>query len=164
MDIFFADPSEIPLPPDKVRIRLFHAEPYADFTRLKVNLELDPFQRRPSLELRLVDPSGREAASAEIIETMTRKLELNLHLRIQPEPGEYTLTAVLYYSDPPVFPNAASAAENPTQPSAPVSPPQTSAADTPSQLSTLNPPPTDFSENDSFVQLQVDTAYFRFII
>ena len=101
MDIFFADPSEIPLPPDEVRIRVLQADLWPDGRRVKVFMELDPFQKRPNAVLTIVDPEGHEVASADIIETMTRKIELNLHLRGELKKGNYTLDAVLFYADLP---------------------------------------------------------------
>lgn len=98
MDIFISDPSEIPLPPDEVRIRQIKFALSEDFHRFRIFIELDPFQKRPNIELKLLSPTGEEASHADIIETMHRKMELTLHLRIDPQPGEYRLNVVLYYS------------------------------------------------------------------
>jgi hypothetical protein len=105
MEIFFTDPSEIPLPPDEVRIRQLKFDLTSDGRRLKVYLELDPFQKRPNLELMLFDPAGQEISRVDIIETMSRKLELNLHLRAEPQPGEYSLQALLFYVEIPQQPD-----------------------------------------------------------
>lgn len=99
MDIFFQDPSEVPLPPDEVRIRQLLAEPMADGRRIKVHLELDPFQRRPSAELSIRAADGEERASTSIVESMTRKMEVTMHLRGAPPPGRYSLHVTLYYSE-----------------------------------------------------------------
>jgi hypothetical protein len=100
MDIFFQDPSEIPLSPDEVRIRHLRAEPWPDGRRVGVYLEVDPFQRRPNADLVVTAPNGEEVAQVSIIEPMTRKMELTLHLRAA-QPGlAYTLRAVLFYSEP----------------------------------------------------------------
>lgn len=98
MDIYFQDPSEVPLPPEEVRIRLLHAEPMADGRRIKVHLEVDPFQRRPSAELLIRTADGEERASTSIVESMTRKMEVTMHLRGAPPPGRYSLQAILFYS------------------------------------------------------------------
>ena len=50
MDMFFADPNDPPLPPEEVRLRELRAEPWPDVLRVKVFLELTPFQKRPSAE------------------------------------------------------------------------------------------------------------------
>ena len=100
MDIFFEDPTEIPLPPDEVRIRELRAEPWPDGLRVKIYLEVDPFQQKPSANVFIHDAQGRELAQASVIETMTRRMEFTMHLR-QAEPGgEYRLNAVLFYTDP----------------------------------------------------------------
>lgn len=98
MDIFFADPSEVPLPPAEVRLRLLQAEPYPDGRRVRVYLEIDPFQRRPSIELTLSDAQDSLLAETSIIELMNRKLELVMHVRGAAAPGLCALQAVLYYA------------------------------------------------------------------
>jgi hypothetical protein len=102
MDIFLHDPHEIPLPPDEVRLRALHAEPWPDGRRVRVSIELDPFHKRPSLTLAITDASGRRLAGTSIIESMTRKIELNLHLPSSPPPilAPCTLAAELFYLPP----------------------------------------------------------------
>jgi hypothetical protein len=97
MDIFFRDPNEIPLPPEEVRLKELKAEPWPDGKRVRVYLEVDPFQKRPSADLVILNANGDEVSSANILETMARKMELNMHLREDQPGGEYTLEAVLYY-------------------------------------------------------------------
>ena len=100
MDIFFQDPSEVPLPPEEVRIRQVRAEPWPDGRRVRVTLEVDPFQRRPNADLSITNPQGEQVAQASVIEPMGRKMELTMHLR-EPQPaGLYTLLVVLFYSEP----------------------------------------------------------------
>ena len=110
MDMFFADPNDPPLPPEEVRLRKLRAEPWPDALRVKVFLELTPFQKRPSAEVILNGPDGEEAARTSILETMSRKMELNLHLRPDAPAGEYTLAVTIYYQKLP----------NPEQPEAPM--------------------------------------------
>jgi hypothetical protein len=98
MDIFFTDPSEVPLPPHEVRIRELRAEPYPDNRRVRVYLEVDPFQRRPSADLMIVDSQGAVVAEASIIESMLRIMQVVIHLRGAQPAGEFTLDAVLYYA------------------------------------------------------------------
>jgi hypothetical protein len=100
MDIFFADPSEIPLPPGEVRIRELKVEPWPDGTRLRVYLEVDPFQKRPNADLTVLDQAGRELSNVSVIESMTRKMELVMHLRGASQ-GSLTLQALLYYASLP---------------------------------------------------------------
>ena len=99
MEIFFQDPSEIPLPPDEVRIRTLKADPSPDFSRLRVYLEVDPFQVKPNLELVVTNPDGNEISTASVIESITRKIELTMHLRGNKPDGEYTLNAILYFRE-----------------------------------------------------------------
>jgi hypothetical protein len=99
MDIFFADPSEVPLPPDEVRIQVIKVEPWPDGQRVRVYLEVDPFQKRPSAEIEVENQAGQTVASVSVIETMDRKMEFNLHLREKQSRGAYQLSAVLYYTE-----------------------------------------------------------------
>lgn len=97
MDIFLQDPNEIPLPPAEVRIETLTADPYPDGRRVRVSLTVTPFQQRPNLDIIVTNPSGDQLAQASIIESMTRKMELTLHLR-GPQPlGSHHLEAVLFY-------------------------------------------------------------------
>ncbi len=100
MDIFFQDPSETPLPPEEVRIRELRADPWPDGRRVRVYFEVDPSQKRPSAEVKIITAGGDEVAQVNIIESMTRKMEFTMHLR-QPETGgQYHLSAVLFFTDP----------------------------------------------------------------
>jgi hypothetical protein len=111
MDIFFADPTEIPLPPDEVRIRELKAEPWPDGRRVRVTLELDPFQVRPNADLVIRDEHGEEIAHANIIESMDRMIEATLHLRGDLSSQSYRLDATLYYANIDETPEAGSTIE-----------------------------------------------------
>lgn len=100
MDIFFQDPSEVPLPPAEVRIRALRAEPRSDGQRVRVYLEVDPFQQKPNVDLKILSVEGQEVASTSIIESMVRKMELTMHLRGVKPGGLYTLNATLFYTQP----------------------------------------------------------------
>jgi hypothetical protein len=97
MDIFFTDPNEIPLPPENVRIRELSAEPWPDGQKVRVYLETDPSQKRPSAELTIIDPQGEPISTISIVESMTRKIEVNMHIRSSPMAGDYTLAVSLYF-------------------------------------------------------------------
>lgn len=97
MDIFFQDPNAIPLPPNEVRIKSLHAEPWPDNRRVRVTLEVTPFQRRPSGEIAISNPLGEEVASVSIIESIVPRMEFNMHLRGENPAGEYRIMATLFY-------------------------------------------------------------------
>jgi len=109
MDIFFTDPTAIPLPPDKVRIKQLRAEPWQDNRRVRVYLEITPFQQRPNSEIVITDDSGKEVANVSIIETIDPRMEFTMHLRSQETAGEYHLTATLFYEVNIPDPEAATA-------------------------------------------------------
>jgi hypothetical protein len=101
MDIFFSEPDETPLPPDEVRIRELRAEPYSDGRRVNVYLEVDPFQsnQRPNADFLVTDAQGEEVASTSVIGSISRKMELTLHLRNkEKQGGRLSLHATLFYA------------------------------------------------------------------
>lgn len=106
MDAFFLDPNVERLPPEATRFLDLRAESYLDGRRVRVGLELTPFQKRPNLELTLTDSSGQACGSASIVEPMGWKLELTLHIRpstsassVTPRAETYQLSAILSYPD-----------------------------------------------------------------
>jgi hypothetical protein len=101
MDIFFNDPDIVRLPPEDVRLLDVQITPQPESSRVKIHLELTPFQKRPNLGVIITSSTGNEAAHTTILETMLTKLELTIHLR-SPEPGsEYTLEITVYYQKLP---------------------------------------------------------------
>jgi hypothetical protein len=102
MDFFFPDDLTPRLPPEETRITGLRAEPYPDGGRVRVNIEITPFQTRPHVDVTLLDSDGEEVAAASLIEPMTWKLEFTLHVRGKTDPaGGYRLEARLYYPDGP---------------------------------------------------------------
>jgi hypothetical protein len=97
VDIFFNDPTDIPLPPDEVRIRHFEVNPWSDGRRVRVYLEVTPFQKRPNGEISITNAGGDELANISIIETMDPKMEFTLHLRGAELRGPYTVSAYIFY-------------------------------------------------------------------
>jgi hypothetical protein len=104
MEFFFPEDGLTRTPPEQTRILLLKAEPYLDSRRVRVKLEMSPFEKRPHLELVLSDSQGKELSSASFIEAMTWNLDFTLHIREDPNTGPLTLEARLYYPDGPVAP------------------------------------------------------------
>jgi hypothetical protein len=99
MDIHFTDLSEVPLPPKEVRIREFVAEPYPDGKRLRLSLDLTPFQKSPSCEIFVTDLLGNLVATANIIGIIDPKMQLTMHLRIRDPQGTFTARALIFYTE-----------------------------------------------------------------
>ena len=112
MDIFFQDPTETPLPPGDVRIRQFTATPWPDGRRVRIYLEVDPFQKRPSAEVAISNEQGEVVAEVSVIESMIRKMEFNMHLRQARTVGKYTVEVKVYYENTPVNAEGAPAEDN----------------------------------------------------
>jgi hypothetical protein len=86
--------------PEETKIIQLTAQPYPDGYRLRVNLEITPFQVRPHIEVILRDADGDEVASTNFVEPMTWKLEFTMHIRGELN-NPYALSARLYYPDGP---------------------------------------------------------------
>jgi hypothetical protein len=101
MEFFLNDESEEKKSPVDTRLLDLHAESSSDGKLLKVGLALTPFTQRPFLDLTLTDSNGVLIVSTSVVEPISWKLELNLHLR-NPTANlgeEFNLTAVISYPD-----------------------------------------------------------------
>ncbi len=100
MDFFFPEDNLERMTPAETHITSLTAEAYPDQERVRVNVEITPFQNRPYIEFTLSDASGEEVANASMIEPMSWKLEFTMHLR-GARNGPFTLEARLFYPDGP---------------------------------------------------------------
>ncbi len=100
MDFFFPEDSLNRMTPEETEILSLSAQPYPDGYRLRVNMEVTPFQKRPHIEAILTDADENEIASTSLIEPMSWKLEFTMHIRGELN-NPYTLEATLYYPDGP---------------------------------------------------------------
>lgn len=98
MDFFTADPSEILLPPEEVRILEFKVETYPDGRRMRVTLELTPFQCKPHGDIVIRDSTGNQVAASSFVEAVTPRMEMTLHLRSIDPGGQYSAALTLFYS------------------------------------------------------------------
>ena len=69
--------------------------------RLRVNIEITPFQKRPYIEVTLNDSNGDEVASTSIVEPLSWKLEFTMHIRGEELHNPYTLNAQTVLPDGP---------------------------------------------------------------
>ncbi len=100
MDFFFPEDNLQRMTPEETRIVGLNAEPYPDGYRLRVNIEITPYQKRPHIEVLLTGADGEEIASTSIVEPMSWKLEFTMHIRGELN-NPYTLEAKLFYPDGP---------------------------------------------------------------
>ena len=100
MDFFFPEDGLQRAAPADTHITSLHAEPYPDGERVRVDLEITPFETRPHIEMILSDADGSEVATASIVEPMAWKLEFTMHLRGATR-SPFKLEARLYYPDGP---------------------------------------------------------------
>jgi hypothetical protein len=95
----FDDPETPRKPPAEVRILDLHAEPWPDGRRVRVHLELTPFEQKPNISLTITTAAGDPSASAAIIESFTHKLVITMHLRWIDPTGSYRLEASVSYPE-----------------------------------------------------------------
>jgi hypothetical protein len=100
MDFFLPEDNLTRAVPEETRISALSAQPYSDGYRLRVNMEITPFQKRPYVEVFLHDANGDEVASTNIVEPMSWKLEFTMHIRGEIN-NPFALSARLYYPDGP---------------------------------------------------------------
>lgn len=100
MDFFLPEDHLQRATPAETRITSLNAEPYPDGYRLRVNIEMTPFQQRPHLEVSLKDADGEEVASSSIVEPLSWKIEFTMHVRGELN-NPYRLEAALFYPDGP---------------------------------------------------------------
>ena len=101
MEFFFPEDNLERTSPEDTKILSLSAEPYEDGRRVRVNIGMSPFEKRPHLEVKLTDSNGDEISTASFVEPMAWKLEFTLHLRTEPAPGPLDLTTWLFYPDGP---------------------------------------------------------------
>lgn len=95
-------PSPNARPRADVRFLGLRVEPWPDGRRVKILIDLTPFQELPNLEITILDAHSNEAAHTAIIENADEKLVFTMHLRGgQPESEEFLLHATLGYPDLP---------------------------------------------------------------
>jgi hypothetical protein len=100
MDFFFPEDNLTRAVPEETRILSLRAQPYEDRARVRVNIEVTPFQQRPHIDVTLYDADGEEVTTTSLVEPLSWKLEFTLHVRGKADPaGSYKLEARLYYPD-----------------------------------------------------------------
>lgn len=100
MDFFLSKDQLNRSTPEETKITNLTAKPRPDGKRVLVNIAITPFQKRPSLQVKLQNANGEEVASTNILETMGFKLEFTMHIRGEIQ-NPYTLIAKLYYFEGP---------------------------------------------------------------
>jgi len=101
LNFFFPEDNLERTTPEETKILSLNAEPYEDGRRVRVNIEMSAFEKRPHMELVLTDSENQEVSHVSFVEPMQFKLEFTMHLRTQPADGPLDLEARLFYPDGP---------------------------------------------------------------
>ena len=80
MQLPIVDSSEETLLLEEVRIRTVKTQMYDDHRRVRVSLEVTPFQIPPDIVVVIRDGDGKEMASTNIIGAVSRQVEFTMHL------------------------------------------------------------------------------------
>ncbi len=92
-------PPDEALPPEKVRITELKVEPWEDGRRMRVQVEVTPFEKRPNLTAVITGLDGEEITSTSIVEVMDLKMVFTMHLRVPEVADKYRLTASISYEE-----------------------------------------------------------------
>ncbi len=79
---------DLPEETEPPRIERLEVYPYPDLTKIWIRGQLTYFKRFPNLELALYDPDGALISDMLLVEHRTFYLDLTMHLRSEPRPGE----------------------------------------------------------------------------
>ena len=98
MDDFFFTEYEDAVPREEVRLKNVEARHDPGTKIIRLFLELTPFIDKPSLDIRL--RTGEiELASTSLVELISPKNELAMHIRAAELPEECELNITVYYMD-----------------------------------------------------------------
>ena len=99
MDLIIQNNANL-FPRNQIQIERLEAAPFPDRRRVKVSVHITPFRERPNLDIAIFNADGARVASTSVIEAMTFKMEMNLHLRGDaPLEGIFTVRVMLYFDD-----------------------------------------------------------------
>jgi hypothetical protein len=101
MDLNLVDSSDVPVPPEDVRIRGLQVMPLSDGRRLRVEIELTPFQKPPTIDVTIENARGVELASTSVIEAMTPQMSFMMHLNAPVQEKAHRVVCVVHYIDGP---------------------------------------------------------------
>ncbi len=86
-------------PPQEVRFSDLKVEPWDDKTRLKILVQITPFNKNPDLEFQIESADGSKIAQVSIIENIESKFVFTMHLRNKSKQGPYLLIGTISYEE-----------------------------------------------------------------
>ena len=99
MDPFFKEPDANAQPPENIRFTNFVVEPYKDGQRVKLHIEITPFQENPNIEIEIFGQDEKLVSSMSLVEIIENKFDLTLHLRDAILDTDFQIIALIFYTD-----------------------------------------------------------------
>jgi hypothetical protein len=99
MELPVVNPSEEALPPEEVRIRTVSFAVQADRRRVRISMELTPFQSPPDVAVVITDDDGVELVSTNIIGATNSRLAFTMHLPELEPSGQCLFRAAVEYQE-----------------------------------------------------------------
>jgi hypothetical protein len=75
------------------------AEPFLDNRRVRLTINIEPFQQPPDIEIVVSNPAGQRVTEATIIGAPNKRITLTVHLRDEVVEGVYRFQFSLGYQD-----------------------------------------------------------------
>jgi hypothetical protein len=98
MDILFTGIEQTSLPPEDVRIQNIEVKPWSDGRRIGVVLQVDRCQTPLNLDISIMDKNGLITSTTSVVENLSPRIELTIHLRSVKHESEYQLDVTLFSS------------------------------------------------------------------
>lgn len=94
---FYDEPDGGPKSKEEVRFNRLGLYMYPKKRQVAVGFDITPFFEKPSIEVRITNELGEQAANLSVIEAMQPNFSLIMHLRDQVPTETYQVKAILYY-------------------------------------------------------------------
>ncbi len=92
-------PAEDAVPPAQMRFTDVRVEPWSDGRRIRVLVQVTPFEQFPNLEFCIQTAGGEEVSRTSIIETAEDSLTFTMHVRSPQVTGSLLLVADILYPE-----------------------------------------------------------------
>ena len=96
MNIHFTGIEQTSLLPEDVRIQKIAVKPWSDGRRIGLVLQVDECQAPLNLDISIMDENGLILSTTSVVENLSSRTELTMHLRSPRHEGRYQLDVTLF--------------------------------------------------------------------